>query len=107
VNRIAQRRRVILGSDAPGRHNGTKGLGSGSNVTTTEGARDLLEHYELGPSGVFIVGPIDMGTTLLNKQVRALNLVWAQIEAEEVNLDEETSPNTSALARPRALPHDR
>ncbi|MDM3973868.1 FAD-dependent oxidoreductase [Mycobacterium marseillense] len=50
-------------------------------------AEDLLKHYRLPASSVFMVGLFDSGITVLSQQVRALNLGWALIESGEVGLD--------------------
>jgi hypothetical protein len=57
-------------------------------------ARDLLWRYRLGQSSIFFIGAFDTGITIFSQQVRALNLAWALIESDEVNLDTD-SPEQS------------
>jgi FAD dependent oxidoreductase len=72
-------------------------------VTTPEQPRDVLEHYELPESPIYIVGTFDKGITILSQQVRALNLAWALIESGDVLLDRAsgTDPESKDPSRKR------
>jgi NAD(P)-binding Rossmann-like domain len=65
--------------------------GRALSVMTNKGARELLWHYRLGQSSVFIIGAFDKGITIFSQQVRALNLAWALIEGDEIYLDTDSS----------------
>lgn len=65
--------------------------------TAAESVDQLLEHYQLPGSPVFMVGIFDKGITVFSQQVRALNLAWALIESGTVGLNAATSRKRIAV----------
>lgn len=64
---------------------------------------ELLKRYRLPDSSAFMVGMFDQGITVLSQQVRALNLVWALVESDEVLLHRasDLNPAPPDLSRKR------
>lgn len=65
-----------------------------TDTNSPESADQLISHYRLPDSSVFVVGAFDQGITVLSQQVRSLNLAWALVESGRVPLDRDS-------ARPR------
>ncbi|MFB9122519.1 FAD-dependent monooxygenase [Paraburkholderia dipogonis] len=45
-------------------------------------SEDLLKRYKVPGQNIFLIGTFDAGVTVLDQQVRALNLVWALVEQD-------------------------
>jgi hypothetical protein len=52
----------------------------------SESDRELLDMYRIPDTDIYVIGTFDRGITVLNQQVRALNLVWAMIETNTVSV---------------------
>ena len=49
-----------------------------------EHAESVLARYRIAEKPLYIVGTFDSGVTVFSQQVRALNLVWALVESEQM-----------------------
>jgi hypothetical protein len=64
-----------------------------------ERARRVLATSRVPHPCLYLVGTFDTGVTVLSQQVRALNLVWALIEAEQIRV---RPPGVNTLDGPRS-----
>lgn len=71
-----------------------------ASVSTT--AKELLARHKVPSHHIYLLGTFDAGVTVLDQQVRALNLVWALVEEKEV-LSLTSRRRTSATPRAKNI----
>lgn len=62
----------------------------------SETAKEILKSYSASEEELYFIGTFDVGVTVYNQQIRALNLAWALIESGK--LKSEKSSDKSSIA---------